>query len=76
MQNSGQELEMAFTEVDSVTVPENDVRSCTKGLSGVLEKCAQESSVPVEKRDRLVRSQKGICFEVVFSCNGYDYLGP
>lgn len=76
MQNPGQELEMAFTEVDSVTVPDNDVRSCTKGLSGALEKCAQEISVPVEKRDRLFRSKKGICFEVVLSCNGYDYLGP
>ena len=76
MQNSGQELEMAFTEVDGITVLDNDVRSCTKGLSGALEKRAQELSVPNENRDRLAKSKEKICFEVVFSCNGYDYLGP
>ena len=48
MQNHGQKLEMAFTEVDGVTVLDNDVRSCTKGLSGTLEKRAQELSVPSE----------------------------
>ncbi len=76
MQNRVQTPDVSFTEIEAATVPDNDVRSCTKGLSCSLGKCVQKMAAPVEQLDMLNKSKKSFCFDLVISCNGYDYLGP
>ena len=76
MQQIGQKLEGASAEVDGVAGPANNVRSCTKGGAGAGERYVQERAVLDGTHDKRAKSKKSVCFEVVLSCNGYDYLGP
>jgi hypothetical protein len=76
MQKHTQETVMSSIEFESVDVSDIGTRLCAKELLQSSGKCAHELDVPLKKNDARNSLTKTICFDVVLSGNGYDYLGP
>jgi len=70
---------MLSLESDSVSVSKMDgkVWPCTKNISMPERKGKSDKAIPATgKCEKQNSSKTSVCFDVVLSGNGYDYLGP
>lgn len=70
---------MPSLESDSLTSSEMEGRgrTCAKNISMPERKGKSDKAIPAAgKCEKQNSTKKSVCFDVVLSGNGYDYLGP